>query len=37
MNLNKQETKELVSFIVVAVILFTAVYGICWISSIVDR
>jgi hypothetical protein len=37
MNLNKQEAKELASFIVVAVGFFIALYGICWISSIVDR
>jgi hypothetical protein len=37
MNLNKQEGKELIGFIVMAVGLFIALYGICWISSIVDR
>jgi hypothetical protein len=37
MNLNREEAKELIGFIAIAVGIIVAIYGICWISSIVGH
>lgn len=37
MNLNKEEAKELIGFIMLAVGIIGGIYGICWISSIVGH
>jgi len=37
MNLNKEESKELLSFIALAVMVIGGIYAICWISNIVGH
>jgi hypothetical protein len=37
MHLNKEEGKELISFIALAVIIIGGLYAICWISNIVGH